>query len=334
MNAARRIGMPFIVILAVGPGPASASPPPPEPAKPAAPAEDKFANNACVRCHENLPGRLGEIVSLEWRHSVHHDNSVGCDGCHGGDASLRAEQFPDAEAFKQASHLSRDARFLAMTQATGQFVNRVRGREVSYFCGKCHALVKEKHLGSPHGDNGDPTCLYCHARSPEGRVTHRIEHASLDIIDPRSRDQGGLCSPCHQAPTMQAVSQIKATLARTTALIDEASEQYEGLTKKGYRSLELATLQQHGQEVQSRLRRVFHSFDMREINGFAGEIQALSERTTRTHDLLEQVGRMRRRQAMVGLGIAGFLLCFAGLLLHYKRTYCLEHAAPPGTHAH
>ena len=85
-------------------------------------------------------------------------------------------------------------------------------------------------------------------------------------------------------------------------------------------------MQEHGKEVQSRLRRVFHSFDMREINNFAGEIQALAERTSRTHDLLTRVQQMRRRQTVVGLGVCAFLLCFVGLLMHYKHNYCHEHA--------
>jgi hypothetical protein len=294
-------------------------------AAPPAAAEDPFAGNACVRCHESQTGRLGEIVQ-EWKNSVHFANGVGCDGCHGGDAGARAEHFERPEAFQAASHLSRDPRLLTATRSAGEFVTHVRGREVSYFCGKCHTLVKEKHLGSPHGDNGDPSCLYCHARRPDGFSTHAIVAPTLDVIDTRGLAEGGRCAPCHQAPTMQAVAQIKATLGRTAALIDRVSAQYEALIQRGYRSIELAGLAEHGREVHSRLRRVFHSFNMREINDFSGEIQALAERTQRTHDLLDRVVRQRRLQTAAGLGVCGFLLCFAGLLLYYKRTYCLHSA--------
>lgn len=292
----------------------------------------RFAANNCVQCHQSLPGRLGEIVLLEWKNSVHFANNVACDGCHGGNSAARAEQFATPDEFKNAAHLARDPKFLSVVQSQDRFVSRVRGREVSYFCGKCHAVVKEKHLGSPHGDNGDPSCLYCHARTDDGHSTHRIVPASLDIIDPRAREQAGRCSPCHQAPTMQAVAQIKTTLAQSAALIDSAAHDYEDLTHRGYRSLELAGLHEHGQEVQSRLRRVFHSFDMREINNFAGEIQAMAERTSRTHDLLVQVQHRRRGQTVVGLGVSAFLMVFAGLLLYYKHAFCLKHAAGPGRH--
>ncbi len=292
----------------------------------AASADDPFANNACVRCHENQAGQLGQIVR-EWKNSVHFANGVGCDGCHGGDATVRAENFPRPDDFKDASHLSRDPRLLTAFRSSDQFVSKVRGREVSYFCGKCHTMVKEKHLGSPHGDNGDPTCLYCHARRPDGYSTHEILTATLDIIDTRGQAEGGRCSPCHQAPTMQAVGQIKETLARTATTIDKVSTQYEQLVHRGYRSIQLAELAEHGREVHSRLRRVFHSFNMREINDFVGEITALAERTQRTQDLLDQVVRQRRMQTIVGLGVCAFLLCFAALLLYYKRRFCLHDAS-------
>ncbi|MEE8169863.1 MAG: hypothetical protein V3T70_04880 [Phycisphaerae bacterium] len=88
---------------------------------------------------------------------------------------------------------------------------------------------------------------------------------------------------------------------------------------RGYRSLELAELQQHGGDVHSRLRRVFHSFDMREINDFAGEFKGPAERTAYTHGLLQRPATTRRNQTIIGLGVCGFLLSFAGMLLYYKK---------------
>ncbi|MFQ5653862.1 MAG: hypothetical protein ACE5GW_03910 [Planctomycetota bacterium] len=148
--------------------------------------EDPFAKNACVTCHRNLAGRLAEIVDLEWGQSVHYAGKVGCDGCHGGDPSLDREQFPSDEAFKEAAHLARSPEFLEITRPEGEFIGRARGRSISYFCGRCHAEIMEKHLGSPHGDFGIPSCLYCH-----GQGSHKIEKASIDIIDTRPRSEAG-----------------------------------------------------------------------------------------------------------------------------------------------
>ena len=57
--------------------------------------------NACIVCHENQPGRLSQVVE-EWRHSVHAANKVLCDGCHGGDPTLRRDQFPDDAPFSRS----------------------------------------------------------------------------------------------------------------------------------------------------------------------------------------------------------------------------------------
>ena len=47
------------------------------------PDGDEHADNACVQCHRDLPGRLSEIVELEWKRSSHYEAGVACNGCHG-----------------------------------------------------------------------------------------------------------------------------------------------------------------------------------------------------------------------------------------------------------
>lgn len=283
---------------------------------------DVFARNACVQCHRDLAGRSSEIVDLEWKRSVHYANGVGCDGCHGGNASALREQFDDEEAWKTAAHLERNPEFLSVGPQEDRFVSGTRGRSVSYFCGRCHALIKEKHLGSPHGDFGDPSCLYCH-----GQGSHAILPATLDIIDTRPRLENGRCSPCHQQSTMTAVASIRKTLDDASRLIDESGQQYRELEEAGYHNLELESMHHHSGEVHSQLRRVFHSFNMREIGDFAGEIRSIAERTSRTHQLVSRLRDARNRQSLIGLLGAGFLVVFASILLHYKRRFCRDDRA-------
>ena len=286
---------------------------------------DPYANNACVQCHRDLPGRSSEIVELEWKHSVHFAANVACDGCHGGDPLVRRDQFPSDDAFKRASHLQRNPEFLVLHPSQQQFVTAARGRSVSYFCGQCHAEIKEKHLGSPHGDFGDPTCLYCH-----GQGSHRITEPTQQIIDTRNRAEAGRCSPCHAASTMEAVARIRSVLIDTTEQIRTSGDLYRQLEGWGYRSLELEELHHHVAEVNSKLRRVFHSFNMREINNFTGEIRDVVDQTVATHELVERLRRTQRRQTMVGLCAVVVLLCFAALLVFYKRVYLdREHHALP-----
>jgi hypothetical protein len=302
------------VLLAAGSAAAQA----PAPA-PAGTGADPFAGNACVECHGDLPGRLSEIVELEWKRSMHYQAGVSCDGCHGGNPAARRDAFDSGEAWKLAAHLDRDAEFTFIHRPDSLFVSTARGRSVSYFCGKCHADIKEKHLGSPHGEFGDPTCLYCH-----GGGSHLIEEPTLDLIDVRGREAHGRCSPCHLASTMESVTRIKKLLSDTEERIRSAGVLYGELEQWGYHNLELEKLHHQVGEVRSRLRQIFHSFNMLEISNFTSEIVETAERTESTHALVARLRDAQRRQARDGGLVAIMLLAFAGLLVYYRHAFLRE----------
>ncbi len=293
------------------------------PAPASAPLADPFAGNACVDCHRNLPGRSSEIVELEWKQSVHHAANVGCEGCHGGDASVARAQFSSDQAWKRAAHQDRNPEFLLM-KSGNEFASAPRGRSVSYFCGRCHARIKEQHLGSPHGEFGDPSCLFCH-----GQGSHKITHPTADIIDTRQRSEGGRCSPCHRSGTMQSVARIKTLLIDTEEQIKTSGQLYKQLEEWGYRSLELEKLHHHANEVRSQQRQIFHSFNLRDINNFAAEIQGSVERTTATFELVQRLRATQRQQTRMGLIAVTLLLTFAGLLVYYKHAFLDHHDEPP-----
>jgi hypothetical protein len=267
-----------------------------------------------------LAGRSAEIVDVEWARSVHFENNIGCDGCHGGDASLKREHFPSDEAFKQAAHLARVPEFLTLHAEDGRFVSRARGRSISYFCGRCHTEIMEKHLGSPHGDFGDPSCLFCH-----GRGSHAIQQATIAIIDTRPRSEAGRCSICHQASTMKVVADIKNVLRTTAERIDSSARKFLDLEHAGYRNLALGQMHHNTADTHSRLRRVFHSFNMRDINELARSIEAVADQTDYAGELVASLQRARRNQTLVGLGAVVFLLVFAGALVYYKHTFCEDY---------
>ena len=287
--------------------------PPPVPGD----AADPYAGNNCVQCHRHLAGRSAEIVDLEWVKSVHYANKVACDGCHGGDAALKREQFPSEEAFRQAAHLARNPEFLLLHGGESGFVSRARGRSISYFCGRCHTEIMEKHLGSPHGNFGEPSCLFCH-----GQGSHAIEHPTIAIIDTRPRTEGGRCSPCHQANTMKVAGEIKEVLAKATDRIDASAEEFLELESLGYRNLSLGDLHHHTADTHSRLRRVFHSFNLREINELARSIESTAKQTDAAYDLVQSLHQARQRQAVMGLAAVVCLLAFAAFLVFYKHAYC------------
>ena len=293
----------------------------------AAAAPDPFADNACVQCHRDLPGRSSEIVDLEWKQSVHYAAKVACEGCHGGDASVRREQFATGDEFKRAAHLERIPEFL-LSHRSAEFVSAARGRSVSYLCGKCHSKIKEQHLGSPHGEFGDPTCIYCHGDNGSstgsvapGSGSHRIHPASIDIIDARGRADAGKCSPCHRAATMESVTRIKQLLSDTEARIKSSGDQYRQLETWGYRNLELERLHHHAAEVRSQLRQIFHSFNMREIGNFAAEIQGVADRTGVSFALVQRLQDTQQNQTVMGCIAILVLLSFAALLVYYKHAF-------------
>ena len=279
------------------------------------PDDSAYADNACVACHQNLPGKLNAVVH-DWKQSVHFQNNVTCDGCHGGDPSVKRMQFDSDEAFKQRSHLHRDREFFSISKPGDLFTSAARGRSVSYFCGKCHSLIKGNHLGSPHGDLGNPTCLYCH-----GGGSHAIKNATVEIIDTRPRSEGGRCAVCHRAATMEAVSNIREILVNAELQLKNATDLYDWLEHHGYKNLAMAKMSHHSRENLSQLRQTFHSFDMRQINEFAAGIKTSADLTQETYNLIESLQIAKTHQAMIGLGAVVFLLCFAMLLLIYRKKY-------------
>ncbi len=272
-------------------------------------------DNACVSCHRDLAGRLSAVVQ-EWAQSVHFRNNVSCDGCHGGDPSVKRDQCPDDETFKNRSHQQRSRELSLVNRPEEQFTSTARGRSVSYFCGKCHSQIKEKHLGSPHGDLGNPTCLYCH-----GQGSHAIAESKVDIIDLKPLSQGGRCAVCHRAATMETVAQVYKTLVNAESQLKSASEQYGRLETFGYRNLALKKMYGHSRETLSQLRQSFHSFNMREINEAASTIKTNAQLTQDTYNMIQSLEVAKGRQAFIGIGAVTFLLSFAALLLSYRKRY-------------
>lgn len=277
--------------------------------------KNTYNDNACIFCHQNLPGKLSEVVE-EWKLSIHFRNNVTCDGCHGGDPSVKPEQFDSEEVFKDRAHLHRDREFLLIPRTESIFASAVRGRSVSYFCGKCHSNIKEKHLGSPHGELGDPTCLYCH-----GRGSHSIQETSAEIIDVRSSREEGRCAVCHQAATMETVSNIYHIMVNAQLQLENSTRLYDWLEERGYKNLAMEKMYHHSRETLSQLRQTFHSFNMREINEFASSIGANAELTQETYKLIEHLEITKIKQAKLAVSSVLFLLSFAGLLLIYRKTF-------------
>jgi hypothetical protein len=140
--------------------------------------------NVCITCHGKLPGKYGEPVKL-WQGSIHAENGITCNLCHGGDPGDAAN---------------------AMNPARG-FLGVPKEKDIPAFCGRCHVGVLKDYLVSLHGKalgNGGPTCVTCHGN-------HQVVKASLALINEKS------CSRCH---SFERARLIREKMSETENLID------------------------------------------------------------------------------------------------------------------
>jgi len=328
------------------------------PAQPATP-EVWYAGNACMECHRKSGGRLAEIVDQEWAKSVHYEENTPCESCHGGDAKVKREEFSSDDEFKEVSHLAFNPEFLFLRDRVGigmaveadiSFacrechsgdiekhlgdphegpeapgclfsrdggVNMTRGRGIAYVCAICHAKSAEKHLASAHGRVGVPSCLFCH-----GEGSHAIPLATTDILDARSREELGKCSPCHTTGNMTVVAKIRETFEQTAELIEQCSVQFQDLQRMGYRNLALTEMYEHLDDTWLRLREVQHGCNIREINELAKSIEHVAKHTAYDHELVQALHDARQRQTRIAVGTAGLLFVLAAMLVLYKKTFC------------
>ena len=144
----------------------------------------------CIQCHSSLPDQLGAPVKL-WRTSIHAENGISCNACHGGDPKDAAD---------------------AMNRAHG-FLGAPKETDIPAFCGRCHPGVMKDYLTSAHGmalGKGGPTCVTCHGN-------HQVVKASLQLINEKN------CSRCHSFERARiirdAMQQTESTIVGIDARI-------------------------------------------------------------------------------------------------------------------
>lgn len=184
------------------------------------------AVNVCVQCHESMTGRLGDPV-IDWKKSIHADNGIFCDGCHGGDSTDPAS---------------------AMDPARG-FIGVPKKEAIPEVCGKCHVGIKSDFLQSAHGralSSGGPTCITCHG-------SHDIRRASIQIINEKN------CSQCH---SYQRAAELKNAMIGVEQTIDNLERQIRELKNRG---VETENLEQRLFAGRNRYHTLFHDVDVEKV---------------------------------------------------------------------
>jgi hypothetical protein len=245
-----------------------ASPPPP---------------SQCVVCHEKQDGLLQRAVT-DWRSSVHAEKGIGCEGCHKGD--------PD------------DAKFAH--DAGRGFVAAPRLREIPYFCGRCHSEIKEKHLGSPHGEQGLPNCVTCHG-----------SHAVLPV-DPSRIISEEACSKCHRyEPAGRALDSLR----KAHTLLGEISTLVESVEHIPAVQEHLARLAADLHVDRPGVIAALHSFRIAEMDRVGMNADRLKKLARKLEERENQRATNIARERPITLLLMVFFLlasCFGYLVYHGK----------------
>lgn len=164
-------------------------------------AHAKMAPISCVTCHKAFKGtKLAKPVT-DWTGSIHYQNGITCNRCHGGNAKVKVGDVlkltgPEFAAIQAA----------AMSKKLG-FIGKPSGRALFDMCAKCHPSEVARFEGSIMGkaylnNKGGPSCFTCH-------------HAHNNVIPAVPK----VCSQCHKDTTgFTQVDPMNVTVATITQL--------------------------------------------------------------------------------------------------------------------
>ena len=165
--------------------------------------------SACVLCHQFKGAELGRPVG-EWQGSIHQQNGVTCELCHGGNPDV------DVRNIKQLADQAFDEKKSQAMSVSQGFIGRPAGRKLFDLCGRCHSTSVDRYAKSIMGrayleNKGGPSCVTCHhAHRNDMPDVPRVceschkDTAGFDQIDPMDVTES----------TVKALSGIQIKLAQ------------------------------------------------------------------------------------------------------------------------
>jgi hypothetical protein len=238
-------------------------------------AQPEQPETVCIQCHSALPDKLGAPVNL-WRKSIHAENGISCNGCHGGDPKNAAD---------------------AMNRSRG-FLGAPKEVDIPAFCGRCHPGVMNDYLGSAHGKalgKGGPTCVTCHSN-------HQVLRASLDLINEKS------CSRCH---SFERARIIKAAMQQTESYIVNIDQRIRGFQTSG---VEVDRLAKGLFAVRNRFHTLFHEVSVEKVKAESSQIDADLAKVDKELRVIEDDMAKRKVAGGIAVGFALLLALLFHLL--------------------
>lgn len=205
-------------------------------------AGEQIEANTCISCHasEKMKPEFRDITEA-WQASLHAQNRISCEQCHGGDPKDAA---------------------LAMSAQRG-FLGSPQYKAVPEFCGKCHIGILANYLESGHGKalkggKKAPNCVTCHG-------SHNIQKASIDIISEQ------LCTKCH---SYERAKIMKVALFQVEKRLSQLEENLQKLKQEGiYPQDDERSLF----STQAEFRTLFHTVDAGLVRSRTDEFNAKLE---------------------------------------------------------
>lgn len=251
--------------------------------QPVAARSAETPENVCIQCHGAMTGRVGEPVKL-WQGSIHAENGIFCNGCHGGDPK-------DA-----ANAMSPERGFLGVPKAS----------DIPAFCGRCHVGVLKDFQASGHGralGKGGPTCVTCHGN-------HLVIKAVPDLINEKS------CSRCHG---YDRAKQIKSAMQETEQVISSLDDRIKAYKKIGS---DVDRLEKGVFALRNRFHSLFHSVDVEKVRKESAqlttELKKLEAAVTEM-DATRQKRKIAGAAAIVAALAAALLFHLLGRTYHENR---------------
>lgn len=202
--------------------------------QPSAATAEESAEPICIQCHSRMPEKFSQPVKL-WRGSIHAENGISCNGCHGGDP-------------KDAAN--------AMSPARG-FLGAPKEAAIPAFCGRCHVGVMKDYLASAHGrmlGKGGPTCVTCHSN-------HQVAKASLGLINEKN------CSRCHSFERAKIIRDAMQETETTIVAIDGRINAYK------LNGTDTEKLEKDLFAVRNRFHTLFHNVNVAMVKNESAQIQ-------------------------------------------------------------
>jgi hypothetical protein len=229
----------------------------------------------CIQCHSALPDRYSRPVKL-WRGSIHAENGIACNGCHGGDP-------------KDAAN--------AMKPERG-FLGAPKEPAIPSFCGRCHVGVLKDYLASAHGralGRGGPTCVTCHSN-------HQVLKATPELINEKN------CGRCHSFDRARAIRNAIQETEATIATIDGRINAYKKV------GTDTEKLEKNLFALRNSYHSLFHNVDIETVKRESTRIQAELKKIQGVLAGWEETNQKRKIAGAVAISVMLLIALLAHLL--------------------